>query len=159
MNGACITGGLELALNCDFLVASERAVFGDTHARVGIHPGWGLTVLLAEAIGVRRAREMSFSGNFLTAAEALQWGLVNHVVPHDELLATARRLGTDIASVDQATMRQIRATYAEVVATTGAEGWEIEARNSRAWLQRTFDPAEVERRRQAIVDRGRTQQA
>ena len=55
VNGVAITGGFELALNCDFLVASERAKFGDTHTRVGVMPGWGLTVLLPQAVGVRRA--------------------------------------------------------------------------------------------------------
>ena len=71
VNGVAITGGFELALNCDFLVATERAKFGDTHTRVGVMPGWGLTVLLPQAIGVRRAREMSFTGNFMLADEAL----------------------------------------------------------------------------------------
>ena len=74
VNGVAITGGFELALNCDFLVASERARFGDTHTRVGVMPGWGLTVLLPQAIGVRRAREMSFTGNFLDAARGLAVG-------------------------------------------------------------------------------------
>src|SRR3954454_8744366 len=82
INGVAITGGFELALNCDFLVASDRARFADTHARVGVMPGWGLTVLLPQAIGVRRAREMSFTGNFLSAEEAFHLGLVNHVVSH-----------------------------------------------------------------------------
>ena len=58
--------------NCDFLVAVEHAKFGDTHSRVGVMPGWGLTVLLPQAIGVRRAREMSFTGNFMLADEALR---------------------------------------------------------------------------------------
>ncbi len=92
VNGVAVTGGFELALNCDFLVASEHAKFGDTHARVGVMPGWGLTVLLPQAIGVRRAREMSFTGNFMLADEALAFGLVNHVVPHAELLPFTRRL-------------------------------------------------------------------
>jgi enoyl-CoA hydratase len=157
INGPAITGGLEIALNCDFLVASERARFGDTHTRVGVMPGWGMTVLLAEAIGVRRAREMSFTGNFLTGQEAFEWGLVNHVVPHDELLASARGLALDIIGNDQAGVRQIRRTYAEVTATTVAEGWDIEARDSRAWSAARFDPAEVERRRAAIIERGRSQ--
>ena len=86
VNGAAVTGGLEVALACDFLVASERARFADTHARVGVVPGWRLTVALPEAIGVRRAKEMSATGNFVDAATALNWGLVNHVVPHEELL-------------------------------------------------------------------------
>ena len=108
INGVAVTGGFELALNCDFLVASERAKFGDTHARVGVMPGWGLTVLLPQAIGVRRAREMSFTGNFLSAEEALHFGLVNHVVAHDELLPFTRSLATDIIGNDQDGVRQIR---------------------------------------------------
>jgi len=80
VNGAAITGGLELALACDFLIASELARFADTHARVGIQPGWGLTVELPEAVGLRRARQMSATGNFVDARTALAWGLVNHVV-------------------------------------------------------------------------------
>jgi enoyl-CoA hydratase len=157
VNGPAITGGFELALNCDFLVASERARFGDTHTRVGVMPGWGLTVLLAQAIGVRRAREMSFTGNFMTAEEALSWGLVNHVVPHDALLTFTRRLARDICGNDQRGVRQIRRTYADVASTTVADGWEIERRDARAWASEGIDPAEVERRRAAIVERGRGQ--
>jgi enoyl-CoA hydratase len=92
INGVAVTGGLEYALNCDFLVASERAKFGDTHSRVGVMPGWGLTVLLPQAIGIRRAREMSFTGNFMLADEALAFGLVNHVVPHADLIPFTRQL-------------------------------------------------------------------
>jgi enoyl-CoA hydratase/carnithine racemase len=157
INGFAITGGFELALNCDFLIASERARFGDTHTRVGVMPGWGMTVLLPQAIGVRRAREMSFTGNFLDAAEALQFGLVNHVVPHDELIPFTRQIATDIINNDQAGVRQIRATYAEVVATTIDEGWNVEARDARAWQGQRFDKDEVARRRAAITERGRGQ--
>ena len=96
INGVAVTGGFELALACDFLIASERARFADTHARVGIMPGWGLTVLLPQAVGVRRARELSLTGNFLDAETALAWGLVNHVVAHDDLLPTCRQLAADI---------------------------------------------------------------
>jgi enoyl-CoA hydratase len=157
INGPAITGGFELALACDFLVASERARFGDTHARVGVMPGWGLTVLLPQAIGVRRAREMSYTGNFLTADEALQWGLVNHVVDHAELIPFTRRLALDIVSNDQRGVRQIRATYAEVVATTVDEGWRVEGRDATAWVRQGVEPAEVERRREAIRERGHSQ--
>ena len=155
INGVAITGGFELALNCDFLVASDRAKFGDTHTRVGVMPGWGLTVLLPQAIGVRRAREMSFTGNFLTAEEALQWGLVNHVVPHDELLAFTRQLAADIIGNDQPGVRQIRRTYGEITAETA--GWQIEARDSRAWSREQFDPTRIAARRAAIQARGRVQ--
>jgi enoyl-CoA hydratase len=157
INGAAVTGGFELALNCDFLVASERARFGDTHTRVGILPGWGLTVLLPQAIGIRRAREMSLTGNFMDAEEAYHFGLVNHVVPHDELLSTARRLAADIVGNDQAAARELLASYRRVVATTAAEGLQIEQEVARGWQGKGFDPAEIERRRQAIIERGRAQ--
>jgi enoyl-CoA hydratase len=155
INGVAITGGFELALNCDFLVASEHAKFGDTHSRVGVMPGWGLTVLLPQAVGVRRAREMSFTGNFMGADEALQFGLVNHVVPHAELMPFTRQLATDIIGNDQAGVRQIRRTYAAITAET--EGWAIEGRDARAWRDRGFDPASVAARRAAIQARGRQQ--
>lgn len=155
INGVAITGGFELALNCDFLVASEHAKFGDTHTRVGVMPGWGLTVLLPQAIGVRRAREMSFTGNFLSADEAFQWGLVNHVVPHADLLPTALRLARDIVGNDQPGVRQIRRTYAEIHADT--EGWAIEGRDGARWRHEQFSPEKVAARRAAIQERGRVQ--
>jgi enoyl-CoA hydratase len=150
-----ITGGLELALNCDFLVASERAKFGDTHSRVGVQPGWGLTVLLPQAVGVRRAREMSFTGNFVGADQALVWGLVNHVVPHDDLLPAARLLAHDIVGNDQAGVRAIRETYDAIHGNP--DGWAIEHERSAAWLRERFDPATVADRRAAIAERGRRQ--
>jgi enoyl-CoA hydratase len=155
INGVAVTGGLELALSCDFLVASERARFGDTHARVGVMPGWGLTVLLPQAIGVRRAREMSFTGNFLSAEEALHFGLVNHVVAHEELMAFTRRLAADIVGNDRDGVRQIRQTYASIAHDDDA--WETEARDARAWRRTQFSPAKVAERRAAIVARGREQ--
>lgn len=155
INGVAITGGFELALNCDFLIASEHAKFGDTHARVGVMPGWGLTVLLPQAIGVRRAREMSFTGNFLSAEEALHVGLVNHVVAHAELMPFTRRIAADIIGNDQPGVRQIRSTYAEI--TAERPGWEIEARDGVAWRKATFSPEKVAERRAAIQARGRQQ--
>ncbi|HYD10765.1 MAG TPA: enoyl-CoA hydratase [Acidimicrobiales bacterium] len=157
VNGVSITGGFELALNCDFLIASEHARFADTHSRVGVMPGWGLTVLLPQAIGVRRAREMSTTGNFMGATEALTFGLVNHVVPHDELIPFTRQIATDIIGNDQTGVRRMLETYRATSGTTIDEGWQVEARMAREWQAQRFDPAEVERRRQAIIDRGRTQ--
>jgi enoyl-CoA hydratase len=157
VNGAAVTGGLELALNCDFLVASERAVFADTHARVGVHPLWGLTVLLPQAVGIRRAREMSATGNFVDAATALAWGLVDHVVAHDELVPFAQRLAADISSSDQRALGAILATYEATSAVPVGEGWEVEARAAAAFQGGGVDPAEIERRRRSVVDRGRTQ--
>jgi enoyl-CoA hydratase len=154
VNGVAITGGFELALNCDFLVASERAKFGDTHTRVGVMPGWGMTVLLPQAVGVRRAREMSLTGNFMLADEALQFGLVNHVVAHDELIPFTRRLAADIIGNDQQGVRQILATYNEINAEEPA--WQIETRDSVAWQKSNFSAEKVAERRAAIQDRGRS---
>jgi enoyl-CoA hydratase len=158
VNGPAVTGGFELALNCDLLVASERARFADTHARVGVMPGWGLTPLLSAAVGVRRAVELSLTGNFLTAAEALTWGLVNRVVAHDELLPTCRGLAADIAANDRAGVARMLATYREQGEQALAEGWRIESKAALEFRVGVgFEPAEVEARRRAIIDRGRSQ--
>jgi enoyl-CoA hydratase len=156
INGVAITGGFELALACDFLIASEHARFADTHARVGIMPGWGLTVALPQAVGLRRAKELSATGNFLDAATALQWGLVNHVVAHERLLPLARKLATDVAGNDAAGVRQILATYDAGALTTCGEALGIEQRNAAAWIaERGAD--DLESRRRAVTERGRTQ--
>jgi enoyl-CoA hydratase len=97
VNGACVTGALELALSCTFIVASERARFADTHARLDVVAAWGLTALLPRAVGRRKAAELSITGNFVDAEEAWRLGLVNHVVAHDELLPFTRALVDDIA--------------------------------------------------------------
>ncbi|MEJ6511839.1 MAG: enoyl-CoA hydratase-related protein, partial [Acidimicrobiales bacterium] len=98
VNGACVSGGLEIALSATFIVASTQARFADTHARLGVVPTWGLTALLPRAIGVRHARELSITGNFIDAATALQIGLVNHVVAHEELVPFSLQLAEQIAT-------------------------------------------------------------
>jgi enoyl-CoA hydratase len=157
INGVAITGGFEVALACDFLIASERAAFADTHARMGIMPGWGLTVLLPEAVGFRRAKELSTTGNFLDARTALAWGLVNHVVAHDELVPFAQRLAADIASNDQAGVRRMLGTYDEGVLVSREEAWAIEGRVAGEWQAGGRDGADIEARRQAVTERGRSQ--
>lgn len=108
VNGTAITGGFEIALNCDFLIASERATFADTHAKVGIHPGWGMTQLLQASIGQRRAKQMSFSCQFIGAEKAHQWGLVNEVVPHEMLMNRARQIAADICKTNPDLMEDIK---------------------------------------------------
>ena len=157
VNGPAITGGFELALNCDLLVASERARFADTHARVGVMPGWGLTVLLVEAVGVRRARELSATGNFCSAEQALTWGLVNHVVPHDELLPFTRELALAAVHNDTVGVRRMLTTYNQIAASIYDPGWAIEDQVNREWWNETFDPSELARRREGVIDRGRRQ--
>ncbi len=157
VNGVAITGGFELALACDFLIASERASFGDTHTRVGVLPGWGLSVLLPQAIGLRRSIEMSLTGNFISAHEAHQLGLVNHVVAHEELLPTTRKLASDIVANSAAAVRELLRSYRDIHRMTVGDGEIHEARVSRDWIKRTFEPGAVEARRAAILARGRTQ--
>ena len=158
VNGACVTGALEIALSCTFVVASERARFADTHARVGVVPGWRLSVALPEAIGVRRAKEMSATGNFVDAATALNWGLVNHVVPHEELLPYCQQLGRDIASNDSVTARAIYSLYNDEAEMVDGPRATLELQRFHAWhAEGKSDAAEIERRRAAIVDRGRDQ--
>lgn len=160
INGVAVTGGFELALNCDFLVASDRARFADTHARVGVQPGWGLTVLLPQAIGLRRAKEVSATGNYIDARTALAWGLVNHVVPHGDLLPFSRALAADVVSNDVAGVMAILATYDEGSETTAGSAWEIEARNARRWLKEGGGRGQdIAARRAAVQARGRDQAA
>jgi enoyl-CoA hydratase len=92
INGLAITGGLEIALVCDVLIASAEARFADTHAKVGLLPGWGGSVRLVRCVGLNRAKELALTGRYLGADEALAWGLVNQVVPADQLRAAAEAL-------------------------------------------------------------------
>ncbi len=100
VNGPAVTAGFELVLACDVVVASTTASFADTHVRVGILPGWGLSQRLPRLIGINRAREMAFTGNFIDAERALAWGLVNRIVAPEELLAAAEELAADMLSAD-----------------------------------------------------------
>ncbi len=109
VNGACVSGGLELALSCSFVIGSDRARFADTHARLNAVPTWGLTALLPRAVGVRYARQMSITGDFVTAAEALRIGLVNEVVEHAQLLPRCRQIAEHVA--DTPAVTEVLALY------------------------------------------------
>lgn len=115
INGATFTGGLEMALGCDFLIASERAVFADTHARVGILPGGGMTARLPQLVGLAMARRLSMTGEVVDAARAERIGLVTEVVAHEQLLDRAVELAMQIAEVPGPTMLGLKEIY-----TTGA---------------------------------------
>lgn len=157
INGHAITGGFELALACDFLIASAEARFADTHARVGIVPGWGLSQKLPRLIGIARAKELSLTGNFVDAAQAERWGLVNRVVAADELLPTCRSLAEDILSCDPPSIVRYKQMIDEGFATTLAEGMAIEALAAREHLK-GVTPDAVARRRAQVQERGRRQQ-
>jgi enoyl-CoA hydratase len=112
VNGAAVTGGFEIALACDFIVASDRARFADTHLRVGVYPG-PVLVDLPRRVGMAKAREMSMTGNFVDAETALRIGLANHVVAHDDLLPVALKLAADIAEQDPAMVATMRRDWDE----------------------------------------------
>ncbi|MDX2276936.1 MAG: enoyl-CoA hydratase-related protein [Hyphomonadaceae bacterium] len=101
VDGACITGSLEIALSCDFIIATTRAIFADTHAKIGIFPAWGLTAMLPRAIGVRKARQMMLTGAPISAQLALQWGLVNELVEPAALLPHCLKLTSNLAAMNQ----------------------------------------------------------
>ncbi len=152
INGACATGGLELALACDFLIASERARFADTHARVGFTPAGGMSVLLPEAVGLRAAREMSFTGTFIDAAEALRLGLVNRVVAHDQLVTTAVAVGHDMASADQDALRALKDLYDRGPRLTKADALALEL---EVFGGRRLSAETIESRRGDLIARNR----
>jgi len=156
VNGFAITGGFELALACDLLIASSEARFADTHARVGILPGWSLSQKLPRLIGISRAKELAFTGNFIDAQQALAWGLVNRVVPPAELLPVCRQLANDMLSCDPQSLRGYKQLIDAGFATTYEEGLRIEARVSRDHA-RAITPEMVAKRRSAVQERGRRQ--
>ncbi len=143
VNGTCVTGGLEIALSCDFIVASDQARFADTHAKIGVIAAWGMTALLPRAVGKRMAKEMTASARFVYAEEALRIGLVNHVVPHGELLEYARGLATHIvAATTPATAATMR-IYDDTDGLSFAEAKEVEEEAMRNW---TVDTDDMQRR-------------
>ncbi|MCA0873369.1 enoyl-CoA hydratase [Seohaeicola saemankumensis] len=127
VNGFAITGGLELALMGDFLIASENAVFADTHARVGITPSWGMTQVLPRLVGLNRARQMSLTGDFVDAKTACKWGLVNEVVAADMLMIRAAELAAQIAETDKTTLSRIRSLITDGSGETLEQGMAREA--------------------------------
>lgn len=98
VNGFALGGGTEMAISCDFIVASENAVFGQPEVALGIIPGFGATIRLSKFVGLPRAKELIFSGRRIKSDEALRIGLVNHVFPQAELLGEALKLAQSIAS-------------------------------------------------------------
>ncbi|HTF36363.1 MAG TPA: enoyl-CoA hydratase [Myxococcota bacterium] len=156
INGVAVTGGFELALACDLLIASTQARFADTHARVGILPGWGLSQKLARLIGIHRAKELAFTGNYLDARQAEAWGLVNRVVSPEELLPTCLALAQDMLTCDPLTLREYKRVIDEGFARSFGEGLKLEAEASRAHA-RQLSPEMIAARRAGVQQRGRRQ--
>ena len=156
INGFAITGGFELALACDVLIASSDARFADTHARMGVMPGWGLSQKLSRVIGIYRARELSLTGNYLSAQQAEAWGLVNRVVAPDDLLPTCHALAKDMLSCPPDMLRNMKRVINEGYARTLGDGLQLE---STAWREqvRGVTPEAIATKVEGVKHRGRTQ--
>jgi len=158
VNGHAVTGGFEMALACDVLIASEDARFADTHARVGILAGWGLSQKLPRMIGMSRAKEISFTGAPVFARQAYEWGLVNHVVPAAELLPRAIRMAEDMCACVPHVLKQ----YKRLI----EDGYSLPYKDALAWeTQRAIESAKlaaahmIEARRQGVLEKGRSEKA
>jgi len=156
VNGAAVTGGFELALACDLLIANPAARFADTHGRVGVHPAWGLSQRLSRLIGLNRAKEMSLTGNFVDAATAERWGLVNRVVPTEQLLPACIQLAQDMLSLDPAMLWSYKRLIDDGYALPFGAAMTLESEVAVAH-NTGLDPAAIEARRQAVLERGRAQ--
>lgn len=155
INGVAITGGFELALACDILIASSNARVADTHARVGVIPGWGLSQKLSRYIGVSRACELSFTGQFLDADTACNWGLVNRVYAPKELMPAARAMAADMATIDPEFLKTYKKLILDGYYRNFKEAMALEKQVTDAYND-SVSAEEVERRRLGVIERGRT---
>ena len=146
----------EVALACDVLICSTNARFADTHARVGITPGWGLSQKLSRLIGPYRAKELSLTGNFLDAETAFAWGLANRVVAPEDLMPAAIKLATDMAQIEVDMLITYKAMIDDGYELSMRQGLELEHSRSLSH-NRHVTPEAVEARRAGIQARGRNQ--
>lgn len=158
INGAAITGGFELALACDVLIASTTARFADTHARVGVIPGAGLSQRLSRAIGIYRAKYLSLTGNFLSAEQACEWGLVLRVVPPEQLDDAALVVARDMLSVQPHMLEPYKALIDEGFARELGAALDLESRRSAAHIEAMGAWSGARAAFEQVRERGREQQ-
>jgi enoyl-CoA hydratase len=156
VNGVAVTGGFEMALACDLIVASKLARFADTHARVGIVPGGGISQIISRTIGIYRARELHFTGNFLSAEKAESWGLVNRVVEPEELMSTAEKLMTDMLEINADMLRTYKKLINDGYGMPFQQALALEEKTARAEAERS-SAVDIAGRTDAIITRGRVQ--
>jgi enoyl-CoA hydratase len=126
VSGYCLGGGNELAMNCDLIVASETATFGQPEINVGIIPGAGGTQRLPRVVGKYKAMEMILTGKSISADEAYRIGLVNRVVPPESLMEEAKKIATEIASKPPISIRSAKEAILMAQDTTLEVGLEFE---------------------------------
>lgn len=127
VNGPCFTGSFELAMCADIVIASENAVFGDTHARFGITPGGGQTQRLPRQIGVKKAKELMFTCTTISASEAERIGIVNKVVPAEELEEAALEMARKILDNSPEAIKNIKRLINSSMKTDLETGLKMEA--------------------------------
>jgi enoyl-CoA hydratase len=154
INGAAVTGGFELALACDVLLASTQARFADTHTRVGLASGWGLSQKLSRAVGIYRAREISLGGRWVSAEQAAAWGFVNRVVAPDALISAARALAADMLMAQPGMLERYKSIIDDGFALPFGEGLSLERQRAREF-NASVSAADIEHRREAVRERNR----
>jgi enoyl-CoA hydratase len=157
INGVAVTGGFEIALCCDILIASENGRFADTHARVGLLPSWGMSVRLPQAVGRGLAYRMSLTGDYLGAYDALRVGLVTQVVVHDELLDVARTVAASIVGNNRKAVRALLASYHRIDDAQTHASFRIEQLSAAEWIRSNASSADIAANRDAVIRRGRSQ--
>lgn len=126
VNGFCFTGALEIVLGCDIIIAAEEAKLGDTHAKWGLRPTWGMSARLPRAVGLHKAKELSFTAAMITGAEAARIGLVNRAVPMEQLDAEVRGLAEEILANSRDSIAAYKHLYRHGMATTLPNALEVE---------------------------------
>lgn len=154
INGYAVTGGFEIALACDILVATPGVRFGDTHGHLGVMPGAGLSQKLSRIIGLPRAMAVSLAGEFITGEEAARWGLVSHLVEPERLLPEAQRLAQRIAEADPEIIRRLKRLIKDGAGLSLAGGLGLEQQEFRAWTAGGH-LGDVAQRRSAVMKRSR----
>jgi enoyl-CoA hydratase len=127
VNGFCFTGALELALACDLVVAAEEAKFGDTHAKFGLRPTWGMSQRLPRLVGIAAARELSYSARNFTGAEAFQLGMVARAAPLEDLDAEVVALTDALLANSPGSLRAYKDLYREAMERPLSDGLTYEA--------------------------------
>jgi enoyl-CoA hydratase len=157
INGVAVTGGFEIAMNCDFLIASQRARFADTHTRVGLLPRWGMSVRLPQLVGRGLARRLSLTGEFLSSAEALTAGLVTEVVAHEDLLVAARKVALAIVENNQGAVGAVLGLSHRIDDAQSRQLLAMEVEAADNWRRRGVTPADIAANRESVRRRGQAQ--
>lgn len=141
VNGYCFTGALEIALACDLMVVAEEAKFGDTHAKWGLRPTWGMSARLPNAVGLRKARELSFTAETFTGRDAAAWGIANRAAPLAELDTTIKVLTDKILANSRGSIAAYKTLYNRGFGKTVSEAAEFE-KNSRFVIEDSHERIE-----------------